>query len=119
MKDLVHGGDAMSTKAEDFRYWAERSGPKKPRQPARPKRNVPVDTSKPGVSATDRKGRAPRNESSRAGKKAVYTLEETKGRPSRKSTRKSANRQKTDTAMRAKIRTAEVRADSRFARHGP
>jgi hypothetical protein len=108
----------MSTKAEEFRYWSERSGPKKPRQPARPRRDTPVDTAKPRVSASARKAAAPRNESLRAGKKAVYTLEATDGRPSRKSTRKSANRQKTDTAMRAKLRTAEVRADSRFSRPG-
>lgn len=98
----------MSTKAEEFRYWAERSGPKKAKaQPAR-RRDAPVDTSKPGVSATDR--RALRGEASpRAGKKAKYALERSTAKPSRRSTRKGVNRQRTDGQMQAKSRVAEVR----------
>ncbi len=102
----------MATKAERFRYWTERSGPKKPKSPPRPRRDVPVGTSLPGASATDRKA-GPRNESVRAGKKAAYALEATAGRPTRKSTRKSGNRQRNDAQMRMKRRTAEVRPSSR------
>jgi hypothetical protein len=95
----------MATKAEQFRYWTERSGPKKPKSPPRARRDAPVDTSKPGVSATDRRA-VPREESTSAGKKAPYRLEQSEGKPSRKSTRKSANRQRTDTKMQAKRSTS-------------
>lgn len=95
-------GEAMATKAEQFRYWTERSGPKKPKSPPRPRRDVPVDTSAPGVSATDRRG-PPGNFSPSAARKAAYVLERGEGKPSRKSTRKAANRQRTDTKMRVKL----------------
>ncbi len=101
----------MATKAERFRYEVERSGPKKPKQPRAPARAKPVDTSMPGVSASDR--RSSRSESIRAGKKAQYALEDSAGKPSRKSTRKASNRQKTDSQMRVKRRTAEVSPESR------
>lgn len=105
----------MSTKAEEFRYWAERSGAKKEKAPARARRDVPVETALPAVSGTERKARAPSKASVRAAKKATVALEESAGRPSRKSTRKSANRQRTDSKMRAKQRTDAVRP-SRAAR---
>lgn len=95
----------MATKAEQFRYWTERSGPKKQKSPPRARRDVLVDTSKPGVSATDRRA-APREDSPSAGKKAPYRLERSEGKPSRKSTRKASNRQRTDTKMQAKRSTS-------------
>lgn len=98
----------MSTKAEEFRYWTERSGPKKAKSPPGPRRDVPVDTAQPGVSATAR--RAPRGEDApRVAKKAAYALEQSKTKPSRKSTRKAGNRQRTDTKMQAQARTARGR----------
>jgi hypothetical protein len=97
-------GDAMATKAEWFRYRAERSGPKRPKRAPRAPRNVGVDTAAPGVSATDRKALLPRKASPRAGKRAVYALERSERRPSRRSTRKAANRQKTDVKMRRQRR---------------
>ncbi|GAO02323.1 hypothetical protein [Anaeromyxobacter sp. PSR-1] len=104
----------MATKAERFRYETERSGPKKAKQPRPPRRDTPVDTSQPGVSATHRK--SARHESVRAGKKAQYALEDSAGKPSRKSTRKASNRQKTDSQMRVKRRTGEMRPESRATR---
>lgn len=93
----------MATKAQRFRYQAEREKPGKPKQPKRPRRDTVVDTALPGVSATDRKagGKLPgeRNLSQAAARKASYALEETSTRPSRKSTRKSANRQKADSQL--------------------
>jgi len=77
----------MATRAELFRYWTERSGPKKPKGRPRPRRDFPVDTSKQGVSATDR----------RVGPR----------KPSPKVARKAANRQRTDAQMRMKLRTAD------------
>ena len=105
----------MATKAERFRYEAERSGPKKPKAPPRARRNSPVDTALPGVSASDRRGT--RKESSAAGRKAIYAFEVSEtARPSRKSTRKAKNRQRTDAQMRVKRRTAAVRPEVRAGR---
>ena len=98
----------MATKAEEFRYWAERAAPKKARRPARPRRDVGVDTSMPGVSATDRKA-GPRKPSLKVAKKAAYALEQGAGRPSRRSTRRATNRQRTDAQMRVKQRTKGMR----------
>ena len=78
----------MATKAEWFRYQQERSGPKQAKR-------APYDA----------KG----HESLRAAKKALYALEDSAGRPSRKSTRKASNRSKTDVQMRMKRKTAEMR----------
>ena len=101
----------MSTKAEEFRYWLERSGEKKQKQVKVPRRNGGIDTSLPGTSATDRK--ANRRESVHSARKAAYALEDSAGKPSRLSTRKSSNRQKTDSQTRAKRWTAEVRPENR------
>lgn len=100
----------MATKAEQFRYWTERSGPKKPKSPPRRRRDFPVDTARLGVSASDRRAGVPGKASPSAAKRAVYAFEITGGRPSRKSTRKSGNRQRTDAQMRMKRRTAALRA---------
>lgn len=88
----------MATKAERYRAEQERSGPKKAGKPKR-RRDFPVDTAKPGVSATDRKAggqsTAARNRSQHAAKKATYALEDSAtGRPSRRSSRRAANRAK-------------------------
>jgi hypothetical protein len=79
----------MATKAELFRYLSERSGAKRPKQakrkagPAEPKRH---------------------NLSLRTDRHAGYTYEEAAAgkRPSRKSTRKSENRQRGDGAKAAR-----------------
>lgn len=78
----------MATKTEWFRYEQERSGPKKAkRAPQEATHHEPV----------------------RAGKKAVFALEDSVGTPSRKTTRKASNRSKTDVQMRMKRKTAEMR----------
>jgi hypothetical protein len=89
----------MATKADWVRYERERSGPDRPKRARRPRRDFGVDTSRPGVNATDRRtgagATARRNFSPKAQRNAVYTLEDSaKPRPSRRSTRKSANRAK-------------------------
>jgi hypothetical protein len=86
------------TRAELFRWLAERAAWK--RTPER----VPI-TRKERTEA--------RAGSARAGKKALYALEEGAGRRSRKSTRRSANRQKTDVQFRMKRRVGEARAQER------
>jgi hypothetical protein len=97
----------VATKAELFRYHAERSGPKRPKASPKLPRNSLVDTALPGVSASVRKvgagSTAARNVSRRAARSAPYRLEDSgTGRPSRKSTRRSANRLKNDRKSRAK-----------------
>jgi hypothetical protein len=81
----------MATRTEQFRWQAERSGPKRPPR---------VDKAR-----TVAEGPHP---SARAAKKASYALEITAGKPSRKSSRTSANRQKTDGQFRMKRRIAEA-----------
>lgn len=83
----------MATRAEWFRYNQERSGPKRPARKEETTERVPG--------------------SARAAKNALYQRETSVGRPSRKSTRKSANHAKTDVQMRMKARNAEVRPESR------
>ena len=94
----------MSTKAEQFKTKAERAAAKAHHEDERSER------SKPG---------APPGEKTRstlhAGRKAAYALEApVEGRPSRKSTRKSANRSKptTNLTLRAtrKVGSADARA---------
>jgi hypothetical protein len=87
----------MATKTEWFRYETERSGAKRPKQPRRPRGRAD------GQGATH-------NASPRAGKHAAYALEPAGGgRPSRKSSRKAANRQKTDVQFRLKHKSSEVK----------
>ena len=95
----------MSTKAEEFRYWQERSGPKKKARSAPATRN-----------GGNGEGRG--HESLHADRKAAYVLEDSAGKPSRLSTRKSSNRLKNDSQTRAKRRTAEVRPETRATLRG-
>ena len=90
------------TRAELYRYLAERSGPKRSPSQQEHRRDP-----------TRRVGPQPRNLSARAGKKAQFALEASAGRPSRKSTRKAANRQKNDIQFRMRRRTCESRTEDR------
>lgn len=96
----------MVSKARAFKVQQQKdANPPKPKQPRKPRRDVPVDTSKPGVSASDRKAGAgrtgTRNVLSRA--KAGASLEDSAtGKPSRKSTRKSQGGVKRTTNLRLK-----------------
>jgi hypothetical protein len=73
------------------------------------------------MSATDRKAgagsTADRNRSKAAAKKASYALEDSKVRPSRKSTRRSRNRQKPDSNLKRR-QTRATTAPSQRARRG-
>lgn len=83
------------TRAEMFRYLAERSGLKRAKQP-RP------------LTGEAHRSEEQHNASARAAKHAPYALEPGSGRASRKSTRKSANRQKTDVQFRMKRQVHEA-----------
>lgn len=80
------------------------ASPPKPKRAAKPRRDQPVDTSKPGVSATNRKAggksTAARNASKRVAKRGGAALEDSEsGKPSRKSTRKASGRAKRTTNL--------------------
>ncbi len=95
----------MATKAQLFRYDAERSKPKRAaRATQAPKRRSTED-------------RGARNVSLRAGKKATVATEETASKPSRKSSRPSAHRGKNSTVLeyvaRQKSYSPESRHDKR------
>ncbi|MDP1916084.1 MAG: hypothetical protein Q8L14_07555 [Myxococcales bacterium] len=99
----------MATKAELFRYDAERKGTKKPKAVKKVHHLDPAHTDT-------------RNVTKRGDKGPSMALEDsTSGRPSRKSTRKSAHGGRNDTALmrtaRAKSQTATARANrSKVAR---
>jgi len=114
----------MATKAERYRAEQERSGPKKTAKRRR-RRNTPLETAKPGVSATDRTAgavsTAARNRSKHAAKKATYALEDSAtGRPSRRSSRRAANRAKPGSNLtrqkQREIRSPEAQAERAKAR---
>lgn len=83
------------TRAEMFRYLAERSGLKRVKQ---------VRSDESAAHRADH----PHNASARAARSAPYALEPSSGKASRKSTRKSANRQKTDVQFRMKRQVQEL-----------
>jgi hypothetical protein len=88
----------MATRAERARYEMERAKPKKAKQPRKPRRDIGVDTSLPGTSASDRRAgngsSAMRNLKKKGSRKATVKMEDSVGQPSRKSTRKAANHAK-------------------------
>jgi hypothetical protein len=115
----------MATKAERFRAEQQRSGAKRKKARAKRRRDTPVDTAQPGTSATDRKAggtsTAARNRSQHAAKKATYALEDSAtGRPSRRSSRRAANRAKPGSNLtrqkQRELRSPEARAEQAKAR---
>jgi hypothetical protein len=109
----------MATKAQAFRVEQQRSArPPKPKQPKRPRRDLVVDTSKPGVSATNRKAARGPTRSLLAGRRGGAALEDVAvGKPSRKSTRKSSNRTKRTTNLQLKAVRKTRSPSARAARN--
>lgn len=89
-------------------------------RPEKRRRDQPVDTSAPGVSASDRKagyGSTARRNTKARTTKATATLEDSRqDRPSRKSTRKSANRAKSGTGRERKALAASSSPSARASR---
>ena len=109
----------MLRKAEQFRRDAQRPSPRPPAKKG-PKRKG-VDTSQPGVSASSFKRglghSAPRNASKHADRKAAVALEDSAtGRPSRKSSRKSANHVKADANLHSRQTRRSTSAKARASR---
>ncbi len=109
----------MLRKALKFKRDQTRPAPKAPSKKKRKKANV--DTSEPGVSASDKraggKSSAKRNFSKSADKKASFALEDSSKSPSRKSTRGSSNRQKPDSQLKRRT-TRRATAPASRARRG-
>ncbi len=94
----------MATRSEQTHAEEQRKGPRDT------KKNKRVNRSKPGARPSDRTP-----SKSHAASKAPYALEpERAGRPSRESTRKSANRAKPDTNLTLREERSKSSADTRF-----
>jgi hypothetical protein len=108
----------MATRAERFKAAQERSGPKRPKKPVPAPRSYKVDTSLPHVSASDRRhgGKSTGERNLSLGKKAIYALEDSRAPkpPSRKTTRRSKNRQKAATTRKGR---QQLEATSPGRRH--
>ncbi len=94
----------MATKAQAFRANQQRAAnPPKVKRPKRPRRDIVIDTAKPGVSATARKAMRGTTRSLLAGRRGGAALEGAPAdKPSRKSTRKSADGTKRTTNLQLK-----------------
>ena len=104
----------MATKAQAFKAqkMVETHGAK-PKKVVEARRTAKLDTSLPGVSASDNRvgqGKSSRNETLRVDKRGGPALEDSAtGKPSRKSTRASSGRVKRTTNLQAKaIRKASA-----------
>lgn len=110
----------VATKAERFRAESERSGPKQRKRPRRPK---PAAQSKRRVgdgAVAGGPARTSHNYAARAEKTSAYDIEfaAPHQRPSRKSTRKSHNRIKTDSALRITTMNQAASPEARARRGG-
>ncbi len=97
----------MATKAERYRAEQQRTGDKKTAKPKRPRG---------GQGVASGKATAGRNRSTHAAKKATYALEDSAtGKPSRRSTRSSANRAKPGSNLtrqkQREVRSPEAQAE--------
>jgi len=109
----------MATKSERFKAEQVREArTPKAKQPKPPPRNLPVDTAKPGVSASNRKVGAghtgTRNLSKRVAKKGGAALEDSAtGVPSRKSTRRSSGHVKPTSNLQRTLTRETTSANAR------
>lgn len=89
-------------------------------RPEKVRRDMPVDTSKPGSSASDRKvgyGHTGKRNTKLNSAGMTYALEDsTDGRPSRKSTRGSSNRSKPANGLTLRTKSAALSPKSNAAR---
>lgn len=70
------------------------------------------------MSASDRKAPLPRKAAKRADRRATYALEDSAAGPSRRSSRKASNRQRTDVKMNEKRRVSLSRPSSPGGKSG-
>lgn len=109
----------MATKAQMFRAEQQRTAhPPRAKRPPRPRRDEIIDTSQPGVSATDRKALRGPNRTKLAGRRGGAAIEAVPvgGAPSRKSTRKSSDRTKRTTNQQLRAVRETTSPSARAAR---
>jgi hypothetical protein len=111
----------MATKAERFKARSERAARAPQPKRRRLRRDIPVDTAQPGVSATDRKAgggsTGTRNATTRVAKRGGPDLEDSAtGKPSRKSTRGSSGRIKQATNLQRRAVRATHSPETRARR---
>jgi hypothetical protein len=90
-------------------------------RPEKQRRDAYVDTSLPGVSASDRRAGGPmtaRRNSRAKPSRATATLEDSRTKPSRKSTRRSANRGKPSQGKERTALSRSLTPSARAARAG-
>ncbi|NUO52184.1 MAG: hypothetical protein HOV80_25300 [Polyangiaceae bacterium] len=91
-------------------------------RPEKRRRDVYVDTAAPGTSASDRRAGGPntarRNTKARRGRMTVALEDSLKKRPSRKSTRRSANRQKGGTTIARSVKARKATPKRKATRSG-
>lgn len=119
----------MATRAERFRATAQRKGSSEAKAAARPKRARATNKARSGFAEretaelTTYDGSSPSRETGRRNmsrsKSSRYELESsiTPKRPSRKQTRRSNNRQKTDSALQGRQQLRVNRPQRRSAEH--
>jgi hypothetical protein len=112
----------MATRAEQFRATEERARRGAPKHPPKEPKRYPGHEATEQIAASldpnERKRRgightATRNVSRHAEKKATVALDDSATKPSRKSTRKSANRSKFESALRRRSTIATSSSDAR------
>lgn len=112
----------MSTKAEDFKADQQRKRHRRPALPKIPPPGLVIDTSRAGTSATMRRkggaSTAARNRAAHAARKAAFALEDSlaPARPTRKSTRKSANRSKAESNLARRQKRRDRAPENRSAK---
>lgn len=107
----------MATRAEQFRAAQERTG--RARQPNGGHESAGRRAARAGRTKDRIPNQASHNEARSAGRKGSYEFEIAQGsRPSRKSTRKSNNRQKTDGGLRMTAVNRNSMASARAQRRG-
>jgi hypothetical protein len=94
--------NTMATRSEEFRAAEQRGNSKKRAKPRKGR-------SKPGSKPSERS-----REKKHAGRKATVALEESAARPSRKSTRSSANRAKADANFNLREEARGTSPDTRY-----
>ncbi len=107
----------MATRAEQFRAAQERTG--RARLPNGGHESAGRRAARAGRTKDRIPNQASHNEATSAGRKSSYEFEIAQGaRPSRKSTRKSNNRQKTDGGLRMTAVNRSSMASARAQRRG-
>lgn len=103
----------MATRAEQFRYQQERSKPPRAKQVKRKRLNVGTKLARGAADGTSHE-----HTGAKGGSRATVVIEMSAGRPSRKSTRASANKAKSGQTLEHALQMKSATAQSRHGRRG-